>query len=606
MPLPTSLFEAGSRSMGKANPRQTKRTAFNARHVALALLSVAPALSAAETCISLKGSTACPAFESASISVNSSSGEFPFMLYVSDREDFDHQLATYVKTTYVETKYEDTFGCSDVDLTDPSEMYARFTTTIICNAIVQKSISTCDLSDEESRPLCAETCAEFAQSEVYVTSDSDLCSNPRADLVGLIRSDFTICALPEGALDSSNCISGVDNEWNNCGYGNSTMGLCSYCAQGGINSTDTCCYNSDAENRCKNVDLPSLTATMTFTAPTASASPSSTNSDSSSENDNSDEDNDSKNKSNGLGGGAIAGIVIGALAGLALLALALFFCLRKRNGRPVSPKGSIFNQPSPARKGPAMAQATSNAPTGYEVLPGGRIARMSALEGHSGNSPSHHRDDSSNVGVGYIPARRRAPDNSSSDEFGESPESEPRAGILRPPPNPRRNGSLSSGSVLGSSVPQSPTSAGGFSSPQGMTSQQSEQLPFFKDYYSSDDIHPSDRVTVLWAYQPRAADEFTLERGDMLKVVGIWDDGWATGILLNEKAEEWEIRRQAQRDSGVSNTSGRRDSSPIGEGEIKAFPLVCVCLPEHWRKTIEGDGSTESGSNGFPGHSTIS
>lgn len=23
---------------------------------------------------------------------------------------------------------------------------------------------------------------------------------------------------------------------------------------------------------------------------------------------------------------------------------------------------------------------------------------------------------------------------------------------------------------------------------------------------------------------------------------------------------------------------------------VKAFPLVCVCLPEHWQRTIENDG----------------
>lgn len=166
----------------------------------------------------------------------------------------------------------------------------------------------------------------------------------------------------------------------------------------------------------------------------------------------------------------------------------------------------------------------------------------------------------------------------------------------------RRNGSLSSGSILLGDDPQSPTSAGGMSLPPGgVASQQSEQLPFFKDYYSQDDISPGDRVAVLWAYQPRAADEFALERGHMLKVVGIWDDGWATGVMMDEMADEWEARRQAQRDSGVSNTSGRvRDPSPPASGEIKAFPLVCVCLPEHWRKTIEGDGSTEAGSSGHP------
>jgi hypothetical protein len=137
------------------------------------------------------------------------------------------------------------------------------------------------------------------------------------------------------------------------------------------------------------------------------------------------------------------------------------------------------------------------------------------------------------------------------------------------------------------------------SSPQGMASQQSEQLAFFKDYYSQNEIHPGDKVATLWAYQPRASDEFSLERGDMLKVVGIWDDGWATGVMIDERADDWDAKRNAQRDSGVSNTSGRRQS-PAASGEIKAFPLVCVCLPEHWRKTIEGDGSTDTGSTGQP------
>ncbi|KAM0563570.1 hypothetical protein ACHAPJ_001294 [Fusarium lateritium] len=570
-------------------------------------------LASAQDCISLKGSKACPAFASASISTNDSLLDiFPFLQYVSDRASFDSQLSSYVQRDYVQGKYQSLFGCSDLDLRDTSDLYARFTTTVLCNAIVQNSIEPCSLSDKQSRPLCADNCAEFAQSEAYVTSDDDLCSNPSSNLLQLIRADFTNCALPGGSLDSSVCIPAIENESQNCGYGNSTVGLCSYCGSGGLNSTDTCCYNSNAEDRCKDVTLPTLTATMTFTVPPSSTATESSTASSGGSDEDSDEDGGG---GGGLSGGAIAGIVIGVLAGLGLIALALLLCLRRRR-RPSSPKGSIFNQPSPARQGPAMAQTATPAagpgpaPQGYEVLPGGRIARMSALEGHSGDSPSHHRDTSSAAGGIGVPGayQRRGIENSSSDEFGSSPpSSETRGGILRPPPaKPRRQGSLSSNSALGSSVPQSPSSAGGFSSPQGVASQQSEQLPFFKDYYSQDDIHPGDRVGVLWAYHPRATDEFSLERGDMLKVVGIWDDGWATGVMLNDRAEEWEARRQAQRDSGVSNTSGRRDSSPAAEGEIKAFPLVCVCRPEHWRKTIEGDGSTESGSNGFNAHSAFS
>lgn len=243
-------------------------------------------------------------------------------------------------------------------------------------------------------------------------------------------------------------------------------------------------------------------------------------------------------------------------------------------------------------------------PEGYEVLPGGRIARMSALEGHSGDSPPRGglgtaAGAATGAAAGYAAGRRRHHDQSSSDEFGDSPISNSAGGVLRPPPTGRRNGSLSSNSALGGEDPQSPHSGSGgdMSSPQGMASQQSEQLAFFKDYYSQDEIHPGDKVATLWAYQPRASDEFALERGDMLKVVGIWDDGWATGVMIDERADDWDAKRNAQRDSGVSNTSGRRDESPAASGEIKAFPLVCVCLPDHWRKTIEGDGSTETGSS---------
>ena len=143
-------------------------------------------------------------------------------------------------------------------------------------------------------------------------------------------------------------------------------------------------------------------------------------------------------------------------------------------------------------------------------------------------------------------------------------------------------------------------SGGEFSSPPGFSSQQSEQLPFFKDYYSQEEIHPNDKVATLWAYQPRAGDEFELERGDMLKVIGIWDDGWATGVRINEKADSWDTKGKVHRDSGVSNGSGRRVSSPPPPGEIKAFPLVCVCLPQHWKKTVEGDGATDNGPPGGP------
>ena len=96
---------------------------------------------------------------------------------------------------------------------------------------------------------------------------------------------------------------------------------------------------------------------------------------------------------------------------------------------------------------------------------------------------------------------------------------------------------------------------------KGITSGQSKQLTFFKDYYSEDKIYPYNKVASVWAYLPRASDEFILERGDMFKVVGIWDDGWATGYQLNERAEEYNGEYTVQKHSLVSC------------GELKAFPV---------------------------------
>lgn len=217
------------------------------------------------------------------------------------------------------------------------------------------------------------------------------------------------------------------------------------------------------------------------------------------------------------------------------------------------------------------------------VLPGARVARMSALEGST--SSDRHSSRAGGVLGAY---------GSRHDDAYESPDS----GRSHLSANlPKRDGSLSSHSALGGTEGHSSPLSGSngdrnFSSPEGVASGQSEQLQFFKDYYSQDDIHPNDTVATLWAYQPRANDEFELERGDMLKVVGIWDDGWATGVKLSESTEQWEARRNLQRDSGVSN--GSRQSRQETSSEIKAFPLVCVCLPQHWRKTIEGD-STDTG-----------
>ena len=160
----------------------------------------------------------------------------------------------------------------------------------------------------------------------------------------------------------------------------------------------------------------------------------------------------------------------------------------------------------------------------------------------------------------------------SSSGYDDTPESQ-RSGLGVGAP--KRGGSLSRHSDNGGIMQHNSSSPNYGSSPEGMASGQSEQMSHFKDYYSIEDIHTGDVVATLWAYQPRANDEWDLERGDMLKVVGIWDDGWATGYKLRERAEDWDVRRNPNRDSGVSNGSTSRQvaAGPVPDGEIKAFPV---------------------------------
>ncbi|KAL2828571.1 hypothetical protein BJY01DRAFT_131280 [Aspergillus pseudoustus] len=517
------------------------------------------------TCISLSGSTQCAAFNISSISTSSSLfTDFPFLRNVSNLADFDRELNSYVLGSYVESKYSVFLGCQGIDLSNTSDYYARYTTSTICNGLVQRSGDDCNLSDEQMRPLCAEDCALMASSEEEIVVNDELCPDRRSDYLSQIRSDFSVCTGPDGALTGT-CISAADNEPTECGYRDNVIGLCMFCATSSVNATDSCCVNADASSRCEGVNIPTP-STSFVPIYTSTADPTTS--------DGSDD---------GLSGGQIAGIVIGSVAAFALLAalIAFGFIYFIRRRRQAGDDSSL-NKPNPQRKGSPMQQPESQ--TNFAVAPG-RVARMSALREVPSSSPGRSRNSANFFGSA------KYSDSSDSEGFAS-----PGAMSKKiPPTTGKRQGSLSSNSVLaGAGSDTSPRSGtiGQYSSPEGLTSGQSEQLSSFQDYYSQDDIHPGDKVAVLWAYQPRAGDEFGLERGEMLKVIGIWDDGWATGVRVPESAEEYEARHREQRDSGVS--SGSQRTSPAPSGEIKAFPLVCVCLPQHWSKIIDGGQGDDS------------
>jgi hypothetical protein len=258
----------------------------------------------------------------------------------------------------------------------------------------------------------------------------------------------------------------------------------------------------------------------------------------------------------GLSGGSIAGIVIGSILGAILLLAAIIgACLlfKRRRGR------HDVLRDSPVRARSQQMTYASPVHGSGELPQGARVHQMLALEGSSVG------DQGSPIAGGYV----------SSSAYDDTPESN-RSGLGVGVAPKRGGSSRRSDFVLDSSPDYG-------SSPEGMASGQSEQMSHFKDYYSNDDIRTGDLVSTLWAYQPRAGDEWELDRGDMLKIVGIWDDGWATGYKMNERFEDWELKRNPNRDSGVSNisatkTGGLPGVGEVPKGEIKAFP-VCYSPP---------------------------
>lgn len=126
---------------------------------ALALTAATLPTTLAQSCIPLTDSSECRAFNSASISTNSAlTGLFPFLANVTDTSSFDTQLQQYIANGFIQQRFSDLIGCSSFDSSNSSNYYARYTASVLCNAIVQNSISACGLTGDATRPLCANTC----------------------------------------------------------------------------------------------------------------------------------------------------------------------------------------------------------------------------------------------------------------------------------------------------------------------------------------------------------------------------------------------------------------------------------------------------------------
>lgn len=203
--------------------------------------------------------------------------------------------------------------------------------------------------------------------------------------------------------------------------------------------------------------------------------------------------------------------------------------------------------------------STTDKMDSYETLPGGRVARKSGLTGHVG-------------GFTVLENFRTGGKGSKGASIMVS------TSTASPPPvTTNKDTNNHEASPISTTI--GPTSSPNLST---------------KDYYSSTYIHPGDKVTAVWSYAAQTRDEFALERGDVLQVTSIWGDGWAIGYLV-------------KKDNEVSTEQTKIDTRPgqerltadkgMGDTEVKAFPLICVCASEFFERVIEADGKPLPSTN---------
>lgn len=282
-------------------------------------------------------------------------------------------------------RYEEGFRSTAIGLGNPSRLYARFTTSVICNDIIQNSSKACGVAPQKAPPpLCADSCVcmemgilihpspiltfkpteqyQYAQSEQNIILDPEVGGTPRSDYHTLLESDYKSCA--EHARSALTCLDAYDNEskgatsqqhGGNCGFGSNIDELCRYCNSGSKASTASdasCCDRADAAARCKNVvifpptqpPLPFPTLKDAPEAPrpsgTGQPTPGGHNEDSSDNPGNKTAESPAHARKD-----AVAGIIIGCIAAALLVLFALFFLWRRKKQQK---RNEALEEASPA------------------------------------------------------------------------------------------------------------------------------------------------------------------------------------------------------------------------------------------------------------------
>ncbi|KAG1344741.1 hypothetical protein G6F62_004377 [Rhizopus arrhizus] len=218
-----------------------KITAYSASHIVLLLLLLLllPSPSTQDdSCFSLSGSTTCAAFQDYYISLTGLSTKYPFLKNVTDIKTFDAGLQSFVTSPQL---YLTPLGCTDKASVASTIPYARYSKTFLCATLIQDSSYSlpCNYNNSLSPPpLCQQTCFDYMASIESLTNNTDTCPNLVQQRVYMAVLNST-CQYWPGLNGTYNCVIGIANEPNNCGF-ESESDACDYCK---INGTDSCCVS---------------------------------------------------------------------------------------------------------------------------------------------------------------------------------------------------------------------------------------------------------------------------------------------------------------------------------------------------------------------------
>ncbi|CAO1625248.1 unnamed protein product [Sympodiomycopsis kandeliae] len=509
--------------------------------------STSAGVASGSDCISLNGSSMCPAFTESYVSPSNLTLSYPFFSRVSDLASFDRQFRRYFNDyeQFRQTKIHEGLQCNETDSRNATLQWQQ---TVLCGKFAATSYNAgCTSGRNQTTSLvCQETCQDYSDSEHDFVNNATYCTptdqlrprNLTTIRQNTIENDMESCTSWTAlySADTKTCISGIDNEAN-CGWGFGVSDqLCSYCDSTNGKSIASCCYDSRTTlTGCAALGYRAA-AQIKPTSTSTAGRPSDTGSGAGDTNGDDDEGGTTH-----LSGGQLAGIVIGCVAGALLLGALLAWLLlrnRRNQNNAAGQKMEPESQSDTAGMIAGAAAAPSNSPREKPYTFSEESARLPSQEktsaqynnGSTGSGPfSNGLGAGAAAGVGA-------------------------AGLAGA-------GALAAG---GDRPLSTATSSG--------TDGRGTTVSSVRCQYTGQDISPGDSIVAIYPYKAGLSDELDLvpESHELLSVVRIYDDGWCL------------LRR-------------------LSDGKEGAAPLVCCQsskgeLPAHMRRRNGNDSSTGTGT----------